>query len=224
MNWYVRDWAIEQCLAFFSLTQGDMEFIRSAHGVEWLMERYAANPATFYEEPLSILRQEIYHAQYSGAYHHPGFWLTVPPGGVVLDYGCGTAEVPRCPWILRGGEYVGVETSSACLRYLRQKYRQGNVLFLNGPEALCPDTGDGLLCDGLLCLDVLEHVSEPLALTAMLWDTLKVRGHALWRFSDAYPHPGHLRESIVQIPAWFEWLSKRSTIIEMDTFLWTMKR
>jgi SAM-dependent methyltransferase len=216
MSYFTRYWAVERCKAFFGLTDEDARRLHGDAGllvIRHLWDTLA--PAAFYAHPWVILRQEIWHAaQDHRRYQHAGFWPALQ-GGVLLDVGCGTAELARLPWILRDQAYIGVEPSPACRAYLVDKYAGARV-------DIRPALPAGPV-DGLLCVDVLEHVPDPLTLMAAMWQRLRLGGHALLRFDDAYPHPGHLEEAIAQIPAWWEWLRAHGELVELETFLWVKK-
>jgi SAM-dependent methyltransferase len=216
-----KSWAVEQCLEYFGLTREDAHFIASRAGQQHLAALHMSDPAAFYEHPLQILRQEVWHQiSYSTFFEQYGFWHAVSSTGVILDFGCGTAETARLPWIMHGHGYIGVDASQAVRDYTRHKYRGKEFIIF---ESLDRVTRHAVQFDGLVCTDCFEHVVDPIALTETLWEYLRPGGHALFRFSDAFPHPGHLQESIVQIPEWYRWICEHSEVIEIGTFLWTQK-
>jgi len=213
-----KSWAVEQCLDYFRLSREDAQFIASREGAQHLAALYDADPATFYDHPLQILRQEVWHqVSYASFFEQYGFWRAIPHHGTILDFGCGTAETARLPWITIDREYCGVETSQTVQAYDRYKYRDYQRFYT------VSTLDDAPLADGLICTDCFEHVPDPIGLTAQLWEYLRPGGHALLRFSDAYPHPGHLQESIAQIPDWFQWITGHGVIVELGTFLWIQK-
>ncbi len=219
MSYMTRGWAIRQCLAHFGLMDEHVELIAGPEGRTRLLHFWQEQPGTYYEHPLPLLRQEWYHAANAG-YVHGGFWAALPPGGLVLDYGCGTAEVARLPWIARGGAIILVEASVACLDYLKAKYAGYPSVQIRSGVGAWERLGP---FDGLICTDVMEHVPHPLDVQQKLWSLLKPGGQALLKFESAYPHPGHLQESIAELPAWWEWVKKATQVIEVERFVWTRK-
>jgi SAM-dependent methyltransferase len=218
--WHTRRWAIDQCKQFFGLTDADERLVAGERGADLLLRDWESNPAGHYDNPLQILRQEWWHASVADqAYWSPGFWAALPSWGLVLDWGCGTAELARLPWILRGGVYIGVDVSAPSLAYCQAKYA-GHVALFGRPGSVVDDDA---FYDGIVCVDVLEHVPNPLEVQAHLWRQLKPGGHMLLKFDDAVPHAGHLEASVAQIPAWWHWLKDRAEIIELEALLWVRK-
>jgi hypothetical protein len=214
-----RQWAVECCQRFFSIDADTRAALTRHNGGDAIKSLWRDSPETFYESPLQILRQEIFHATFDGkCYQHPGFWLAIHASDIVLDVGCGTSEVARAPWIARGNQYHGVEPSNACRDYTDDKFQE-TWWYSTSPTLAHAPRNVG----GLVCLDVLEHVPDPLAFQQSMWDHLDVGGHALLRFDSVYPHPGHLLESIEQLPAWWSWLKAHANIIEVETYVWAQK-
>lgn len=217
MSWVTRRWAIDQCLAYFGLNDTNFASIGGARGREFLMALWEKDPAVFYEHPLQILRQEWFHGA-NAEYPCPGFWIALAPTAVVLDYGCGTAEVARLPWICRGGAIDCYETSHLCRGYLHTKYRDYPQVRILNPQAPLDTT-----YDALICTDVLEHLPDPLDTTKRLWALLKPGGHALLHFEIMFPHPGHLYKSILHYAEWKAWINAEAEIIEQERYLWVRK-
>lgn len=218
-RWLTRDAGIRACQEFFALSDAEVDAVCGAEGRWRLLELWqTVPPTTFYEDPRTLVRQEWYHAA-STSYRHDGFWVALDAAAQLLDYGCGVGAVARMPWIMRGGAITLVETSEVCTRYLHHLYDgYANV------RICTPETMPATLVDAVICTDVLEHVPDPLVVQQMLWDHLRPGGHALLKFEQAFPHPGHLADSIAQIPAWWQWLDAQAAeIIEMETFVWVRK-
>ncbi len=223
-------WAIEQCKAFFHLTDEDELKIAGNHGNGYLLCLWDELSEAMYEEPLSLLRQEWWHA-YKGPEKPPpvGFWRTLADDAVLLDYGCGTAELER-KWTRpqRWHSQVFVDASKICRGYLRKKY--GDVPIVS-PEEFWQKADaarmDGFppttWLDAIVCTDVFEHVPDPLPLLWGLWGVLKPGGQMLTNFSCSYPHAGHLKASIDKQPIWWDFLTQHAQIISEDYYIWAIK-
>ena len=211
-------WAIERCMEFFGLTAGDYAAIQGAAGLALLQGLWERNPDEFYNHPLQLLRQEWYHACPSNHYYAAsGFWAALSPGDILLDFGCGTGEVARLPWIARQGEIDLYEPASeTCRAYLRHKYRDNPLVHFGVAYELG-------VYDAVICTDVFEHVSDPLGVMQLLYDWLKPGGHALLKFSTAWPHPGHLQASIAQVPAWKGWVNDHMILQAIEGCVWATK-
>lgn len=214
-----RRWGIDHCRAFFGLTDAQEAWIAGHEGRRRMLAVWEAHPAAYDDDPLTLLRQEWWHA-YTEWYRHPGFWDAVGPGGVVCDYGCGVGAV-TLPWIARGEMALLVDQSPAVLAYLRHKLAPWG-------EALIQDCATfwahNFRYDALVCVDVLEHLPNPLEVQQQLWDRLKPGGHALLKMESAYPHAGHLEASVAQFPAWVQWIKDHTDIVEIETYVWCRKR
>lgn len=217
--YYTQRWGIDACKAFFGLTAADEQLITGADGQMFLQELWDADPEHFYDNPLTLLRQEWWHAMIP-QYKHGGFWHSLPLTADVLDYGCGVGAVCQ-PWILTGGMTMLLEASMLCQAYLNEKYLLENVLVIDDswligaePESL----------DALVCTDVFEHLLNPLEVQLRLWELLKPGGMALLKFETAYPHAGHLKAAVEQFPEWARWLRSATEIIETNTYCWCRKK
>lgn len=217
-----RRWAIDACKQFFALTDDDEVSIRGQQGKELLMQLWECDPGRFYEQPLQLLRQEWYHAA-DERYLSGGFWAALKADALVLDYGCGTGEVARLPWIGMGRRIHLADESAACVAYLRAKYAGYPHLTICHATAIRLSVAPDESYDAVVCTDVFEHLLHPLRLLRDLWRVLKPGGHALLSFATIYPHPGHLAESIAQLPDWWDWLKARANIVEVETYLWAQK-
>ena len=205
--------AIRCALDYFGLPDSAVDEIRGAKGRALLMRLWAERGEGLYQEPLYFLRQEWFHAN-CPLLAVQRFCACVPKNALLLDFGCGTAEALREPWIDQGRRTLLYDLPGPLQGYLQCKYRgykgAGSRLRAHRVEYLDPhNPWSGRLdwggVDALMCLDVLEHVPEPLALVQRLWDCLTPGGQALILFDQSYPHPGHLKESIAQYPAYESW-------------------
>lgn len=184
-----------------------------------LLALWEQDRAGYDDHPLTLLRQEWFHA-YSINYTHPGFWLALDDDALVLDYGAGVGAV-CLPWIMRGGLTRLIDSSPVVLDYLKVKYRDFPMVL---PQTVAQWERSTLQYDALICTDVLEHVHDPMPLQARLWECLKPGGHALLAFSPAYPHAGHLEASVAQVPQWAAWVRYATDIVELEQYAWVKKR
>ena len=143
-----------------------------------------ADYRSFYAETdYFVLRQMYYHR--NDCYHAIARLLRrAGKAGDFCEYGCGVAPVtawlrPRFP----GWRYTLVDVPSPMLEFARWRFRgAANV------EANEPGLGTALPLvrpyDVITCLDVLEHVINPLAVVRHLTDRLKPGGTLLVNFVD----------------------------------------
>lgn len=152
---------------------------------------------SFYAETdYFVLRQMYYHR--NDCYHAVAASMRrAGRAGDFCEYGCGVAPVtawlrPRFPsW-----RYTLVDIPSSTLEFARWRFRRfPNV------ETKEPGLGSDLpltkAYDVITCLDVLEHVVNPLAVVSHLVDHLKPGGALYLNFLDA-PGGENLVESAAQ--------------------------
>jgi len=162
----------------------------------------------FAETDYFVLRQMYYHR--NSCFHWVGDALRrAGEEGDVCEYGCGVAPVtawlrPRFPrW-----RFTIVDLPAPALEFARWRFREaGNV------EAREPGFGRDLplvrAYDVIMCLEVLEHVVNPLEVVRHLVEHLKPGGRLLLNFSD---DPG--RENLVESAA-----ERAATVTYLDTHL-----
>ena len=206
-------WAIRFALDYFGLADSAVAEIANRKGRDSLLEAWRRSGAGIYHMPEFVLRQEWFHGLFRETHRlMPEEFFDAIGHGTILDWGCGTAEAERLAWIDRGGETILADLPGPNFKYTRDKYE--------GFNARCFPLSFDLIDrpDGLICIDVLEHVERPLEVARALWDRLKPGGFALFLFEHAFPHPGHILASIRQIPAFERWLRKSAIIHSQEFF------
>ena len=198
-------WALTFCRDHFGLTKEQMVQIGTDEGLWKLQYLWEREHNGLYESPLYLLRQEWYHMVEGEREAFPEFWEALDERSVVLDFGCGTAEYARLPWIDHGRDIILVDISEVVIGYLRAKLPSYGEAKLCCPESFWSNHKVESI-DALLCLDVLEHLVDPIGMTETLCRYLKPGGNALFAFSEKWPHPGHLIESIHRSDEWIEWM------------------
>jgi len=163
--------------------------------------------AFYAETDYFLLRQMYYHR--NGCFH----WIAAPMrrrgrAGDVCEYGCGVAPVtawlrPRFP----GWRYTLVDLPSPMLDFARWRFRG-----VAGVEALEPGFGSDLPLvrsyDAITCLEVLEHVINPLEVVRHLAAHLKPGGSLFVNFVDEPGGDENLAESAAQRAATIEFLGR----------------
>jgi SAM-dependent methyltransferase len=212
---------LEFARAYWGISAAEVEScIAGIPGRRWLQHLWDTSaPAVFYRHPYQLARQEWFHAAL-GARPVGSFLSVLRPGDTVLDYGCGTGEWLRRAWIERGGTTYLVDQEGPLQPYLTTKYPAlvGHVLTTAEWDRGGPAT------TALVLLDVLEHVQDPLSLLQRLWDRLAPGGIAALWFDHSWPHPGHLRSSIEQIPAYWEFLHTYGVVLQETPITLVRKR
>ena len=211
-----RDWAIQFALSYFGLDEAALDKIAGKKGQEFFKRLWREHKEDFYHFPEIVLRQEWFHAVRLNR-GCSDFYEQLEDN-LLLDFGCGTAETERSLWIDKGQKTVLMDIEGPNFEYIKAKYSDLAVDFhtINGalPHSY----------DGFLCLDVLEHIPQPISCLKALWENLKPGGQALIWFDPSYPYPGHLKESVNQISLYDRWLLKNTTIIKQEDFFdWVEK-
>lgn len=213
-----RRFGIECCKKFFGLGMAEEYFVAGEAGGQRLFALWEDNPATYYANPLHLLRQEWWHA-YKDFYRHPGFWWQFEKGSVIAEYGAGVGAV-SLPGIMQGLTVELIDIPGCAIDYLRWKFaRCPNVRVLTCEEWW----GTQSCVDGLVCVDVLEHIPDPMPVQERLWARLTAPGHALLKLEPSYPHEGHLEASCAQAETWQQWIADTTDIVEIGTYYWVRK-
>ena len=162
----------------------------------------------FAEADYFVLRQMYYHR--NSCFHWVGDALrAVGSEGDVCEYGCGVAPVtawlrPRFPrW-----RFTIVDLPAAALEFARWRFREASNV-----EAREPGFGRDLplvrAYDVITCLEVLEHVINPLEVVRHLAEHLKPGGRLFLNFSH---DPG--KENLVESAA-----ERAATVAYLDAHL-----
>lgn len=212
-------WAVEFCKAYFGFTEAQCKQIEGDSGRAALQVLWEELGPALYEEPLYLLRQEVWHAAHPTYCINPSFFFTLPHQAVLCDYGCGTAEMSR-RWIEMGRKAFLLDTSQLTLNYLDAKYEGCNVLIRDAT------TYEISWIDAIVCTDVLEHVPAPLALLQKLWQAVKPGGQMAMNMSPAFPHPGHLEAAVNQFDDVMHWINTVPYVFDHHpegVYAWLMK-
>ncbi len=169
-----------------------------------------------YHHPMNALRQEYFHIYLPPVRMVPQFF---DEGDALLDFGCGTAEFERQRWIDKGKRTYLIDLPGPNFEYTKTKYREMNI----ETTAQLRDIPDKQV-DRLVCVDVLEHIHNPIETVKELWEKLKDGGQALLAFDTGFPHPGHLEKSIAQEPKYKQWLKAVSVPLSANRNVdWVLK-
>jgi 2-polyprenyl-3-methyl-5-hydroxy-6-metoxy-1,4-benzoquinol methylase len=97
----------------------------------------------------------------------------IPPGGRVLDVGCGNGVISRHLGQF-GYQVLGIDISEKTIEMARFKNKLRNVRF----EAISAEalTAQGQQYDAVICSEVLEHLHQPGQLLQTIYQSLKDNG------------------------------------------------
>jgi ubiquinone/menaquinone biosynthesis C-methylase UbiE len=98
----------------------------------------------------------------------------IPPGGSVLDVGCGAGQLAG-ELMRRGYAAWGVDVSEAMVRHAAQQYQQDR--FRAGDIEQIPFPNNTF--DAVMCLGVLEYLDEDKPALREIWRVLKPGGRAV---------------------------------------------
>jgi ubiquinone/menaquinone biosynthesis C-methylase UbiE len=102
------------------------------------------------------------------------FAARVPPGSKVLDIGCGTGHLAG-ELMQRGYEAWGVDFSEGMVQYAREHYRSDRFQVGDIERIQFPDN----TFDAVMCLGVVEYLSDDLPALREMWRVLKPGGWAV---------------------------------------------
>lgn len=171
---------------------------------------FAEHGEAVYHLPEIAVRQEWFHERKGGERDCSLMYDLLASGSTLLDWGSGTAESERRQWIDQARPTILMDLEGPNLCYVRAKYARYPVTVRSIAQTLPRQY------DALLCLDVLEHIPNPMTALNELWANLKPGGYAAFWFEETYPYPGHLQASIAQRPEYEAWLYSHTTIIRRN--------
>jgi len=101
---------------------------------------------------------------------------SIPADGIVLDVGCGNGIISRGLGA-QGFNVYGIDVSDKAIAKARQMNTYPNVRFdvINAEQLVA----DGKTYDGVVCSEVLEHLTDPSALLKVLYQSLKPEGRLI---------------------------------------------
>ena len=178
-----------------------LDRIQGSSGITFLLDIWNRTSNALYQSPWFAIRQEVYHVFFCR--NLASYWRSFPPSWkhpTLLDYGCGTAEFARTGWIDKGFNTVLADLPGPNRDYLHSKFEGKNIIVTTPDKSLKMGP-----YDVVICMDVLEHISNPIETLKKLWKVVKPGGHVFMWFETRYPAPGHLLSAIKQKPVYDKW-------------------
>lgn len=116
----------------------------------------------------------------------------------VLDYGCGLGRVYQRRLVKSVGSYVGADVSPKALADAQAKGLEATMIDPNDGETKLPDNS----CDGVVCVEVFEHLFDPLAAAGEIYRVLKPGGVLVATVPNFGYHPWRLLALLrAQVPS-----------------------
>lgn len=197
-------WAVQFAQDYFRLSDAAVMALYGTVGKRLMSALWDTMGTALYHDPRYAVRQEIFQTM-TPLRSCPLFFQSLPSHATVLDVGAGTAELERRQWIDRGGRTILMDLPGPNQRYTAAKYQDCAVTLTDRiPQSRV---------EGLICVDVLEHLVDPMAFLEASWACLKPGGRALLWFDGSLPHPGHLPEAVAQRPLYDKWLLTHTNVI-----------
>ena len=202
-----RGWALGFAQDYFGWDSVAASVVTGTTGWRHMLALWEREGEGMYARPDYVLRQEWFHGACDTVVSRacPAFFDALSPSATLVDFGCGTAESYRRHWLDRGGRAILMDVETPNLDYVRAKYPQDTVAIRPVSQGLPTKI------DALLCLDVLEHLRDPMPVLRELWEHLRPGGQALLWFDGTLPAAGHYPEAIAQLPA-YDWWVQQQTI------------
>src|SRR3990167_2525625 len=144
------------------------------------------DPKTFDLSPWHIIRGLYYNQEWDFRF----FTSNISPGDAVLDYGCGVGY-PLWREKARLKNIALADIPSPAFDYVREEYGD-RAKYIELPSIL-----PGNHYKHIICLDVLEHIPDPVTVFRSLLDSLQERGNLLIWYEES-DQPGHISGHLKQ--------------------------
>lgn len=214
-------WAVQFCAEYFGYSPDLVGFMSSKAGSDALFALWQDIRYQIYETGLYLLREECYRSFHPVAESDrcPEFFEGLNlESDLILDYGGGTGEYARRDWYDKGGSADFFEVSTMANEYRLAKFTG----FGNLEDVVNVRPGK---YDAIICMDVLEHLINPIEVTHEIYDGLRSGGQLLVKFATGLGIAGHLEESIALAPEWLDYVRAHFGLVkEFGGVFWLIKR
>ncbi len=99
----------------------------------------------------------------------------IPPGGKILEVGCGTGNFLKI--LARGYKAFGLDVSPFAVRIAKRKSKEIKVFVGNISTPLSELPFSGLVFDGIVGINLLEHLGEPERALGNICRLLREKGY-----------------------------------------------